>query len=226
MVEDDRAIRRAIVDALTFAGYEVLERMDGPSGLEAAQSAELDLVLLDVMLPGMDGFGVLEGVRRAKPRLPVIMVTARGGEDDLVGGLKGGADDYVVKPFGPRELLARVEAVLRRSAERPSDVEEFDVAGRAVSFARREVVHDDGTRVQLSEKEAALLRYLVTSPGRAISRDELLRAVWGLDPRGLHTRTVDVHVARLREKLRDDPSQPEVVVTVRAKGYMLAGGGA
>jgi two-component system alkaline phosphatase synthesis response regulator PhoP len=222
VVEDDAAIRRGIVDALRFAGFAPIERDDGPSGLEAAISADLDLVLLDVMLPGMDGFGVLERLRRARPRLPVIMVTARGAEADCVTGLKAGADDYVVKPFGAKELLARVEAVLRRSAERPSDVGTIDVGGRRVDFERREVTLPSGEQRLLSEKEAATLRYLAGSAGRAVSRDELLESVWGLDPRGLHTRTVDVHIARLREKLDDDPAAPRVVVTVRAKGYMLA----
>jgi DNA-binding response OmpR family regulator len=222
VVEDDAAIRRGIVDALRFGGFAPIERDDGPSGLEAAISADLDLVLLDVMLPGMDGFGVLERLRRARPRLPVIMVTARGAESDCVTGLKTGADDYVVKPFGAKELLARVEAVLRRSAERPSDVDTIEVGGRRIDFERREVILPTGETRILSEKEAATLRYLAGSSGRAVSRDELLESVWGLNPRGLHTRTVDVHIARLREKLDDDPAAPRVVVTVRAKGYMLA----
>ena len=224
IVEDDAAIRRGVVDALRFGGYEPLERDDGPSGLEAALTADLDLVLLDVMLPGLDGFAVLERVRRARPRLPVIMVTARGAEEDCVNGLRTGADDYVVKPFGAKELLARVAAVLRRSAERPTHVGLVEVGGRTIDFERREVRMPDGETRLLSEKEAATLRYLAASPGRAVSRDELLQSVWGLDPRGLHTRTVDVHVARLREKLDDDPAAPSVVVTVRAKGYMLARG--
>ena len=222
VVEDDAAIRRGIVDALRFGGFDPIERDDGPSGLEAAIAADLDLVLLDVMLPGMDGFGVLERLRRARPRLPVIMVTARGAESDCVSGLRGGADDYVVKPFGAKELLARVDAVLRRSAERPTDVTAIDIGGRRVDFERREVTLPGGETRVLSEKEAATLRYLAGAPGRAVSRDELLQSVWGLDPRGLHTRTVDVHIARLREKLDDDPAAPSVVVTVRSKGYMLA----
>ncbi len=222
VVEDDAAIRRGMCDALRLRGFEPLERADGPSGLETALGADLALVLLDVMLPGMDGFDVLERLRRARPRLPVIMVTARGAESDCVSGLSGGADDYVVKPFGARELLARVDAVLRRSAERPQDVARLDVSGRTIDFERREVTLPDGTSRVLTEREAATLRYLAASPGRAVARDELLQNVWGLDPRHLHTRTVDVHVARLREKLADDPARPAVIVTVRERGYMLA----
>ncbi len=224
VVEDDTAIRRGIVDALRFGGYVPLERDDGPSGLEAALCADLDLVLLDVMLPGLDGFELLARLRRARPRLPVIMVTARGAEADCVSGLRGGADDYVVKPFGARELLARVDAVLRRTAERPTNVDAIEVGGRRIDFERREVTLPGGETRVLSEKEAATLRYLASAPGRAVTRAELLQSVWGLDPRGLHTRTVDVNVARLREKLGDDPARPAVVVTVRARGYMLARG--
>ncbi len=222
LVEDDRAIRRATADALSFAGYDVVECEDGPAGLTAARSGGIDLVLLDVMLPGMDGFAVLAELRKSQPTLPVIMVTARGAEEDCISGLKGGADDYVVKPFGARELLARVEAVMRRSPARPTDVSSLSVSGREIDLERREVTLAGGERRALSDREASLLRYLATSPGRIVSRDELLRSVWGIDPRGVRTRTVDVHVARLREKLDDDPSEPKVVVTVRGKGYMLA----
>jgi DNA-binding response OmpR family regulator len=138
-----------------------------------------------------------------------------------VRGLRTGADDYVVKPFGSSELLARVEAVLRRSAERPADVARLRIDGRTVNLSRREVRFEDGTSRLLSEREVDILRYLAASSGRAISREELLQHVWGLDPRGLATRTVDMHVARLREKLGDPPVDSSVVVTVRARGYML-----
>lgn len=222
VVEDDPAIRRGLVDSLSFAGYSVLERPDGEAGLETALSAEIDLVLLDVLMPKMDGFEVLSMIRRARPTLPVIMVTAKGAETDCVHGLETGADDYVVKPFSAKELLARVEAVLRRSAERPTTVGTLDVAGRSINLERREVTLGDGNTRLLSEKEAELLSYLAGAPGRAVTREELLRSVWGLDPRGLSTRTVDMHVARLREKLGDDPSDAKVIVTVRSKGYMLA----
>lgn len=222
VVEDDAAIRRGLVDALRFAGYEVRDAADGRAGLDLALAASPDLVLLDVILPKLDGFAVLEALRRARPTMPVILVTARGSEPDRVHGLRGGADDYVVKPFSATELLARVEAVLRRSASRPQPVAALDVAGRRVDFERREVRVDGGAPRALSEKEAEILRYLAENPGRAISRDELLRSVWGLDPRGVTTRTVDMHVARLREKLGDDPVAPSVIATVRAKGYMLA----
>src|SRR5262245_35465607 len=148
------------------------------------------------------------------------MVTARGAESDRVRGLEDGADDYVVKPFSARELLARVEAVLRRSASRPEATGALSWQGGRVDFARREVSLDGAEPRQLSEKEQAILLYLSGAPGRVIGREELLERVWGLDPRGLETRTVDMHVARLREKMGGD----RVVVTVRGRGYMLAPG--
>ncbi len=222
VVEDDQPIRRGIVDALCFAGYRPLEAMDGEAGLAAAIGAEIDLVLLDVLLPKKDGFAVLEELRRARPALPVIMLTARGAEEDRVRGLRTGADDYVVKPFSAKELLARIEAVLRRSAERPRGTPTLAVAGRTINFERREVRLPDGSRAELSEKESAILQYLAANRGRAVARSELLARVWGLDPRNLETRTVDMHVARLRERLGDDPSGPRIILTVRSKGYMLA----
>lgn len=221
VVEDDPAIRRGLADSLRYAGYEVLECGDGSEARRVLASAELDLVLLDVVLPGASGFELLPEIRKNRPTLPVILVTARGAEEDRVRGLRIGADDYVVKPFSSSELLARVEAVLRRSAERPLDVAALAVDGCAVDFARREVALDGGARRQLSERELEILRYLAASPGRAVSREELLARVWGLDPRGLATRTVDMHVARLREKLGDSPESARIVVTVRSKGYML-----
>jgi DNA-binding response OmpR family regulator len=222
VVEDDAAIRRGLVDALKFASYAPLEAADGQAGLAAALGAEVDLVLLDVLMPKMDGFTVLKELRKAKPALPVIVLTAKGEEHDRVKGLKEGADDYVVKPFSATELLARVEAVLRRSAERPRSLGKFTVAGRCIDLERREVVLPDGQREVLSQKEADVVGYLCANRGRAIAREELLSRVWGLDPRGVHTRTVDMTIARLRELLRDDPANPAVIVTVRAKGYMLA----
>lgn len=226
VVEDDPAIRRGLVDALQFAGFAAIACADGQEGLDTALAAELDLAILDVVLPRRDGFEILREIRRVRPGLPVILVTARGAEHDRIHGLQTGADDYVVKPFSGKELLARVAAVLRRSAERPSDVGSIVLAGRAIDFDRREIRRVDGTRVQLSEKEGELLRYLVQNRGRAIARKELLERVWGLPSGDMSTRAIDMHVVHLREKLGDPPERPEVVLTVRGKGYMLAAGGA
>jgi len=167
----------------------------------------------------MDGFTLLEEIRRSRPALPVIMVTARGAESDRVRGLQGGADDYVVKPFSARELIARCEAVLRRSAERPTTVGTIEIDGRTIDLERREVTFPDGRTREISGKEAELLQYLAGCRGRTVSRNELLQRVWGLDPRGVTTRTIDMHVARLRDKLEGGT---ELIRTVRGKGYMLA----
>ncbi len=222
VVEDDPAIRRGIVDAVEFAGYAVLEAPNGTKGLELALGATCDLVLLDLVLPGPGGLDILREVRKVRPTLPVVILTARGKESDRVEGLTLGADDYVVKPFSVKELLARVEAVLRRSPERPSDVRKLELPGCRADLARSELCFKDGERVALSEREVDLLRYLASNAGRAVSREEILRRVWRLDPGGIETRTIDMHVARLREKLRDDKSAPRVILTVRGKGYMFA----
>ncbi|MFP4029433.1 MAG: response regulator transcription factor [Candidatus Brocadiia bacterium] len=222
VIEDDDAVRQGLVDALEFAGYRTLEAKTGPRGLKKAVKVDCELILLDLVLPGLDGLDILEEVREVRPALPVIILTARGEESDRVRGLKLGADDYVVKPFSVKELLARVEAVLRRSAERPSDVKTMDFPGGSANFERCEVVFEDGDRAELSERESDLLRYLAKNRGRAISREEILARVWRMDPKGVRTRTIDMHVARLREKLQDDPEDPEIILTVRGRGYMLA----
>lgn len=222
IVEDDTSIRRGIVDSLRFSGYTVREAADGEAGLDAALADGIDLVLLDIMMPKMDGLEVLGELRKARPALPVIFLTARGEQEDRVKGLRLGADDYVVKPFGVDELVARVEAVLRRSAERPLDTPTLSIAGREIDFERRQARLPSGEVRSLTEREAEVLRFLNANRGRAVSRDELLRKVWGLDPRGTHTRTVDMAVARLRENLDDDPASPAVIATIRGKGYILA----
>ena len=221
VVEDDAAIRRGLVDALGFAGYTTLEASEGAAGLAAALSSDCDLMLLDLVLPGRDGLAILREVRAMWSRLPVIVLTARGSEDDRVRGLDLGADDYVVKPFSIKELLARIEAVLRRAPGRPRAVTLLSFEGGQADLEGNAVRFDDGGRAELSDRERELLRYLASHAGRAISRDELLAKVWGLNPAGITTRTIDMHVARLREKLRDDPSSPRVVLTVRGQGYML-----
>ena len=224
-IEDDAAIREGIVDALRFAGYDTLEAGDGLSGLEKALRAGFDLLLLDLVLPGADGLEILEAVREARPTLPVIVLTARGDENDRVRGLRLGADDYVVKPFSVKELLARIEAVLRRTPGRPSDVRIVAFAGGTADLEAGIVQGDDGRTANLTEREAELLRYLALHAGRPLSRDEILQRVWRIDPTGIiETRTIDMHVAGLRAKLGDDGSKPRVIVTVRGKGYMFVGG--
>lgn len=222
VIEDDSAIRRGLVDALTFAGYEVLQAPDGLAGMDKAQRATFDLVLLDLVLPHHSGFEILTALRDHRPGTPVIILSARGEEPDRIKGLKLGADDYVVKPFSIRELLARVEAVLRRSPERPDPLAKIPFPGGIADLERMEVRYAEGGREELSEREADLIRYLGMHRGRAISREELLRRVWRIEPRQSETRTIDMHIAHLRAKLRDDGQNPSLILTVRGKGYMLA----
>ncbi|MFN0059097.1 MAG: response regulator transcription factor [Planctomycetota bacterium] len=222
VAEDDDAVRTGIVDALTFHGFAPVPAANGETARRLALTSDWDLLLLDLVLPGADGFEILSEVRRARPTAPVIILTARGEEADRVRGLRLGADDYVVKPFSVRELIARAEAVLRRSPERPQPVERIELPGIVVDLARCEACFADGARVELSQREVELLGYLAASHGRAVSRDELLARLWRVDPSRVESRTIDMHVARLREKLRDCGPTPRLLVTVRGKGYMLA----
>ena len=238
IVEDDPSIRAGLRDALELAGYSIAEAADGRAGADAALIGDHDLILLDIMLPEIDGFHVLELIRESKPRLPVICLTAMGEQADRVRGLKAGADDYIVKPFGLDELLARVEAVLRRSGSQtpepdpdtdtrtdPAEPHTLTIAGRQIDLARQEITTETGERRILPRREAEVLEYLVTNRGRAITREELLERVWGIDPRGMQTRTVDMAVARLRDALGDSGPDHAVILTVRGRGYMLAAEG-
>lgn len=222
VVEDEPAIRRGVVDALRLSGYDVGEAADGDKGFTEASRANVDLVLLDLMLPRKDGLQVLRELRQVRPAVPVIILTARGSEDDRVRGLQMGADDYVVKPFSARELLARVEAVLRRALGRAIDVQRARLGHATIDLQRREVNWSDTRRGDLSETECSILAFLVANRKRAVSRDELLSRIWGIEPVGIETRTIDMHIARLRTKLRDPSGEPlpEAILTVRAHGYM------
>jgi DNA-binding response OmpR family regulator len=222
VVEDEPAIRRGVVDALTLSGYAVTEAADGATGFEKSVLPGVRLVLLDLLLPRRDGIDVLTDLRKIRPTLPVIILTARGSEDDRVRGLRMGADDYVVKPFSARELLARVEAILRRTPDEPTGATRARLGRASIDFRRREVKWSEKDRIELSETEAGILLFLLENKERSVSRDEILSRLWGLNPTGLETRTIDMHVARLRAKLRDPggKSSPEAIVTVRAHGYM------
>jgi len=222
IVEDEKPIRQGIVEILRSAGYQPIEAADGQAGLAAARRQDVRLVLLDLLLPKLDGMDVLKKLRTTHPTLPVIILTARGTEEERVAGLKAGADDYVVKPFSARELMARVEAVLRRSAERPTAVQRLRDGRLLVDLARREFHAGKGPRQALSETECSILVHLAANAGRAISREELLARVWGVG-RGVETRTIDMHVARLRAKLTTATGEDgeRYIVTVRGTGYMI-----
>jgi len=219
VVEDDNGVRQGITDALTFSGYNVLQACDGKQGMEMALSCHYNLLMLDLVMPHFTGFDILEKIQQVRAGQPVIILSAKGQESDRVKGLTMGADDYVVKPFSVREMLARVDAVLRRTTERPAEVPELDFLVGIADFSRHEIRYEDGGREDLSDREVDLLRYLSANSGRAVDRDEILRQVWGLDPRGISTRTIDMHVANLRHKLRDQDQS--ILATVRGKGYMV-----
>ncbi|HEY8962264.1 MAG TPA: response regulator transcription factor [Luteolibacter sp.] len=217
VVEDDPAVRRGIADVLEYAGYRTLEAPDGHAGMELALKANYRLLLLDLVMPGPSGFEILSALRKKRPGQAVIILSARGEENDRVTGLTGGADDYVVKPFSMKELLARVDAVLRRTHERAAMTDERMLPGGRIDFATRRLTLDDGRQEELSEREAELLRYLANSQGRLVTREEILRQLWGLDPDKTETRTIDMHVMHLRSKLGDKDQR--VLMTVRGKGY-------
>lgn len=221
VVEDDPAIRRGLVDALRVHGYQVAEAADGREGLELALRPEHDLLLLDLVLPGTQGLDILREVRLAFPTLPVIILTARGDEADRLEGFRRGADDYVVKPFSIRELMARVEAVLRRSPERTLPVSALQFGWGRADLATGEIRFDSGEVDRLLPLEADLLRYLAASAGRIVSRDEILAHVWHSRLTAEETRTVDVHVARLRDRLRDGAHGAALIRTVRGRGYQF-----
>lgn len=213
-----------LTDRLMAEGYEVQSAMTAPEGLKAGATGAFDIILLDVMLPGGNGLDVCRQLRQRGVTSPILMLTAKGQVVDKVVGLKLGADDYVVKPFEMAELLARIEAVLRRSAAPAAtggSVESFRFGNVSVDFRKAEVVKD-GVPVDLSALEFKLLRYFVEHRGDVLSRDELLNEVWGYDAMP-STRTVDVHVAWLRQKLEDNPKHPQFVLTMHGLGYKFVG---
>ncbi len=222
LVEDDRTLRQALTFNLTREGYEVTSAADGEAALEAARNERLDLVLLDVMLPGMSGVEVLRVLRREGITTPVIILSAKGDEIDRVVGLKIGADDYVAKPFSRPELLARIEAVLRRNrrdGDSPERREHLTFGAVAIDVARRHLTVD-GEEIHLTTKEFDLLAHMAAAPGRIFTRDQLLARIWGYDYLG-DGRTVDVHVSWLRGKLRGSEGH-DYFRTVRGVGYAFA----
>lgn len=225
VVDDDREIRDLLGKFLEKHTLRVTTARDGREARRAWLNGHFQLVVLDLMLPGESGLDLARWLR-SQSNVPIVMLTAMGEETDRIIGLELGADDYVVKPFSVRELLARIDAVLRRSPERAMPVSQLEFSNGTADFARRELRYHDGGRSELSQREAELLAYLSANPGRAISREEILTRVWRLDPKGLSTRAIDMQVVRLREKLRDDGDVPAVLLTVRGTGYMLAARGA
>lgn len=219
VIEDEAPMRTALVETLKAEGYRVMAAADGPSGLELACTESFDLVLLDVMMPGLDGFALCRELRKRGRTLPVLMLTAKGQVDDRVEGLDSGADDYLVKPFSLRELLARVRALLRRKEREESVGNELTIGSCSIDFTKR-LLKRGGSSHTLSEKETGMLRLLATHAGETVSREKFLDVVWGYHAYP-STRTVDNFIAALRAKLEDDPSHPRHLITVRGSGYRL-----
>lgn len=222
LVEDEPGLVLTLTDRLTVEGYTVETAMDGDDGLSRAVNEPFDLILLDVMLPRKNGFDVCRDLRQKRVQTPVIMLTARGQVVDKVVGLKLGADDYLTKPFEVLELLARIEALLRRSPAPPATKSHSFAFGEVHVDFRRAEVSRGGEPLDLSSLEFKLLQYLIEHRGAAISRNELLDEVWGYDAMPT-TRTVDVHVAWLRQKLEANPRRPQLIVTVHGIGYKFTG---
>ncbi len=217
IIEDDISILRGLKDNLTFEGYSVLSSADGQEGLQIALEKHVDLLLLDIMLPGINGYEICRRLKKEKPELPIIMITARGSEMDKVGGLDLGADDYLTKPFSIPELLARIRAVLRRSKPDPNEIEKYSFGNVVLDFRKFQAFVKD-VEIKLSSREFELLKYLIQHEGEVIHRHELLNEVWGYDVTPT-TRTVDNYILDLRKKLEEDPAKPKHILSVRGVGY-------
>ena len=222
IVEDEPAIRTGLVDVFVYHGYEVEATADGRDGLQKALSGRFDLLLLDVMLPGMNGFEVCERIRSEDREQPIILLTAKSGDEDIIHGLSLGADDYVAKPFSVAQLVLRVQAVLRRSRIGVEMDGRIGLGNEIEIDARNLTGRRGGESLSFTRREVEILQYLKANGDRAVSREELLSKVWGyarnLD---LETRTVDIHMAKLRRKIEPDPANPRFLVTVRGAGYRL-----
>ncbi len=217
LIEDDPAILRGLVDNLREEHYHVETESDGGKGLQKAQKSQWDILLLDVMLPGMNGFEICKALRAAGSQVPILMLTAKSEETDKVLGLEFGADDYLTKPFSVRELLARIKALLRRQSGLANKIEETDIGDVHVDFKKQEA-HRGKKSLDMSAKEFELLKYFVEHEGSVISRDRLLNDVWGYESMPT-TRTVDNYVLALRKKIEPAPSKPKHFLTIHTVGY-------
>jgi two-component system response regulator RegX3 len=223
IVEDERAILQGLVDVFVYHGFAVDQATDGVEGLRRAEAGPYDLILLDVMLPGMDGYAVCERIRARSRRQPIILLTARSTEEDILAGLSLGADDYITKPFSVRELVLRVESVLRRAGPpRGSGITLRLADGCHIDADNLAGQHPDGSEIAFTQREMEVLLYLAGQGERIVPREELLEAVWGYRKGDeIETRTVDIHIAKLRKKIEADPKEPVHLLTVRGRGYRL-----
>lgn len=222
IIEDEPAIRAGLIDVFVYHGFDVEFAADGTRGLEQARRGTFDLILLDVMLPGLDGFSICAALREHDADLPIVMLTAKTSDDDIIQGLSLGADDYVGKPFSVAQLVLRVQAVLRRARPTLLDDAGLHLADDVVIDTRNLSAAIDGKAVQFTRREMDVLQYLGAHTERPVSREELLHKVWGYAPdMGIETRTVDIHIAKLRRKIEPEPKQPRHLLTVRGGGYRL-----
>jgi len=223
IVEDEETILKGLCDVFSFNNYTVDTAVNGTEGLEKALKGNYHLILLDIMLPEVDGYTICNEVRSKDRSQPIIMLTAKGDEDDIIKGLKYGADDYITKPFSIRELTARVEAVLRRSGR-------FLDEGQIITWETLTIdpqnltLKNGDQELELTRREVEILNFLITNDARPVSRQELLKEVWGYNNTDLDTRTVDIHMAKLRKKLEVDPQNPQWVLTIRGEGYKIGKG--
>ena len=224
IVEDDPSMAVALKDGISYEGFEVLYASDGLTGLELARTPDLDMLILDVMLPKMNGLDICKALRSEDIQTPIIMLTARGQEIDKILGLKLGADDYITKPFSFMELLARMECIFRRCNrdQRQAETEKTLSFGNVTIDFRNHKASKDNQDLKMSPREFLLLEFFLSHRGKIVTRDELLDAVWGYESIPF-TRTVDAHIAKLRKKIEDDPADPQYLVTVHRMGYKFTG---
>lgn len=220
VVDDEASIRQIVEARLNMAGFDVFTAADGEEALEVYRASRPDLIVLDIMMPRLDGLQVCREIRK-QDSVPIIMLTAKGEIPDRINALEMGADDYVTKPFSPRELEARIKAVMRRTMFTPAKPAAIEIQDILIDLIKRQV-YKDGKKVKLTEMEFSLLELLVLHPGKAFTRIEILQQVWGYRSNQYSdTRVVDVHVSRLRSKLEKDVSEPELILTARGTGYMF-----
>jgi len=225
VVEDEPAIRDGLLDVPVFHGYDVASADDGRQGLELALTGRFDLLLLDIMLPGIDGYEICDRVREKDREQPIVMLTAKTRDEEIIEGLKLGADDYVGKPFSIQQLLLRIEAVLRRSRKLQAADQLLTLDGVTIDL-RNLTATSGGDEVRFTRREIEVIRYLAGNSERPVSREELLEKVWGYARElAIETRTVDIHIAKIRRKIEADPSEPVNLVTVRGAGYRLNASG-
>ncbi|MET0027575.1 MAG: response regulator transcription factor [Candidatus Thiodiazotropha sp.] len=225
IIEDETAIRIGLIDVFVYHGYEVESAAEGPDGLHKALSGRFDMILLDVMLPGLDGFEICQRIREQDPAQPVIMLTAKTRDEDIIQGLTLGADDYVAKPFSVAQLVLRVQAVLRRSGGNPTQETRIRLGESMTVDTLNLVGETNQGSCRFTRREMEILQYLHQHSERPVPREELLHKVWGYAKNlDIETRTVDIHIAKLRRKIEPDSNQPRYLVTVRGAGYRLLSG--